>query len=72
MQARLPGPLHSALEIREPLKAATLHRTVSQLVQFYHLQFEMVFPPLNFPLLIYKHMRNLGLPGKKESLHVVL
>lgn len=64
MRSRLPGPLLSALEIREPLRGTALHSTVSKLVQFYHLQFEMVFPPLNFPLMIFKHMKNLGLPSK--------
>jgi RNA polymerase I-specific transcription initiation factor RRN7 len=70
MLARLPGPLHTTLEIREPLRASNLQKTVFNLVNLYHSNFEMGFPPLNFPLLIYKHMRNLGLPSKSEYLYV--
>ncbi|PSS25675.1 hypothetical protein M430DRAFT_48107 [Amorphotheca resinae ATCC 22711] len=62
MLARLPAHYHAALQIRAPLKGTTLHSTVLDLVQFYHAQFEMVFPPLNSPLLIFKHVRDLGLP----------
>ena len=72
MRARLPGPLHSSLEIREPLKGEALHKAVSKLIQFYHLEFEMIFPALNFPLLLFKHMRNLALPRKIERASLVL
>jgi RNA polymerase I-specific transcription initiation factor RRN7 len=63
MRVKLPGSYHGALEIRAPLKGSSLYRTVSELIRFYHAQFEMVFPPLNSPLLIYVHIRDLGLPG---------
>jgi hypothetical protein len=63
MRSKLPAHFYSALEIRAPLKGAALHGTTLELVRFYNLQFEMVFPPLNSPLLIYKHVRDLGLPG---------
>jgi len=64
MKSKLPGHYYSALEIRAPLKEVYLHRTALELVEFYNLQFELVFPPLNYPLLLFKHMRDLGLPGK--------
>jgi RNA polymerase I-specific transcription initiation factor RRN7 len=63
MRVKLPGSYQGALEIRTPLKGSSLYRTASELIGFYHAQFEMVFPPLNCPLLIYIHIRDLGLPG---------
>jgi RNA polymerase I-specific transcription initiation factor RRN7 len=69
MRVKLPGSYHGALEIRAPLKGSSLHRTVSELIGFYHAQFEMVFPPLNSPLLIYVHIRDLGLPGTFKKCH---
>ncbi|TVY21399.1 RNA polymerase I-specific transcription initiation factor rrn7 [Lachnellula arida] len=62
MRTRLPPYYYAALEIRAQLKGSSLYRTVLQLVEFYNHQFEMVFPPLNAPLLIFKHVRDLGLP----------
>jgi RNA polymerase I-specific transcription initiation factor RRN7 len=64
MRLKLPGHFHSALEIRAPLGGAALHRTVLEQVEFYNLHFEMVFPQLNYPLLLFKHMRDLGVPGQ--------
>jgi len=67
MRSRLPGHFYSALEIRAPLKGAALYGTVLELVEFYNLHFGMVSPPLNSPLLIFKHIRDLGLPGMSLS-----
>ena len=64
MRSRLPPSLASALEIHAELKGAMLHRRVLELVEYFYTEFEMTFPPLNYPLLIYKHMKDLGLPGK--------
>jgi RNA polymerase I-specific transcription initiation factor RRN7 len=64
MRSKLPGYFYSALEIRTPLRGGALQDAVLELVEFYNLHFEMVFPPLNYPLLIFKHVRDLGLPGK--------
>jgi RNA polymerase I-specific transcription initiation factor RRN7 len=61
MRSKLPGHFFSALEIRAPLKGGTLYSAALDLVEFYNLHFEMV---LNYPLLIFKHIRDLGLPGK--------
>ncbi len=63
MRSKLPAHFHSALEIRAPLKGAALYRSTLNLVGFYGLQFEMVFPPLNIPLLLFKYMKKLCLPG---------
>lgn len=64
MRSKLPGYFYSALEIRAPLNGAKLGGTVLELVEFYNLHFEMVFPRLNYPLLLFKHVRDLGLPRK--------
>ncbi|KAI1003848.1 hypothetical protein K3495_g4362 [Podosphaera aphanis] len=62
MRMRLPAQYFSSLEARAPLSGSALHEKTLDLVQFFHLHFEMVFPPLNVALLTYKHIRNLGLP----------
>jgi RNA polymerase I-specific transcription initiation factor RRN7 len=64
MRLHLPGPLQHALELRSQLKGSSIYNSVLEMVEFYNLQFEMVFPALNSPLLIYKHMKDLGLPSK--------
>jgi len=63
MRSKLPGHFYSALEIKAALKGAALYKATLELVEFYNLHFEMVFPPLNYPLLLFKHMRDLGVPG---------
>ena len=67
MRRHLPAHFYSALETHSPLKGSAIHGAVMELVEFYHIQLEMVFPPLNFPLLIYKHMRDLALPSKSPN-----
>lgn len=64
MRLRLPGHLQHALELRSQLRGSSIYKCILEMVGFYHSQFEMVFPPLNSPLLIYKHVRDLGLPSK--------
>ncbi|KAL3428383.1 hypothetical protein PVAG01_01892 [Phlyctema vagabunda] len=64
MRNRLPPHFHIALEIHSQLKGADLQGAVLELVEFYNLYLEMVFPPLNIPPLLYKHLRDLALPRK--------
>jgi len=70
MRSRLPAHFHYALEIHAPLKGSAIYSSVTELVEFYHLHFEMVFPALNTPLLLIKHMKDLGLPSKSLPLLV--
>lgn len=63
MRTRLPGHYYRALEIHGILSGHRLHQTVLDMVSFYNFNFGMVFPPLNHKLLLYKHIRDLGLPG---------
>ncbi|KAF4637295.1 hypothetical protein G7Y89_g796 [Cudoniella acicularis] len=62
MRNRLPAHYHSALEIKTPLRGTILHGAVRELVEYFSIRFEMVFPPLNFPLALFKQVRDLGLP----------
>ncbi|PQE21381.1 hypothetical protein CJF30_00008263 [Rutstroemia sp. NJR-2017a BBW] len=62
MKVRLPAHYHSALEIHSPLNAYRVHQSVLEMITFYNVSFEMVFPPLNHRLLLYKFTRDLGLP----------
>lgn len=68
MRSKLPGHFHSALKMKSVLKGSTLYGAVMNLIEFYAMQVEMVCPPLNAPLLLFKHVRDLGLPGKFEVL----
>lgn len=70
MRTKLPAHFHSALEIHAPLMGSAIYFAVMELVEFYNLHFEMVFPALNLPLLLFKHMGNLRLPSKSLFLHV--
>ena len=63
MRSKLPPQFYVALEIRRPLKGWAIHSAVLELMGFYHDHFDMVFPTLNTPLLLFKHIRNLGLPS---------
>lgn len=63
MRARLPGHYFRALEIHGILSGHRLHQTVLDMVSFFNFNFEMVFPPINHKLLLYKSVRDLGLPG---------
>ena len=62
MRSRLPSHFLMALEIRA-LKRGAVQHAVLRLVEFYKVHYELIFPSLNAPLLIFKHVRDLGLPG---------
>jgi len=63
MRSRLPGHYFRALEIHGILNGHRLHQTVLDMVSFFNFNFEMVFPPINHKLLLYKSVRDLGLTG---------
>ncbi|KAF7900230.1 uncharacterized protein EAF01_007532 [Botrytis porri] len=62
MRARLPGHYFRALEIHGILNGHRLHQTVLDMISFFNFNFEMVFPPINHKILLYKSVRDLGLP----------
>lgn len=67
MRIKLPQQYHTALGVRAPFNGNTFHRTILSQIDYFHIEFDMVFPPLNVPLLLFKHVRDLGLPGNVPS-----
>lgn len=64
MLDRLPGPYHRALTVKyASFQGGELHQAVLDLVLEYHLNYEMVFPNINTPLLLLDYLRELALPG---------
>ncbi|KAH8804812.1 RNA polymerase I-specific transcription initiation factor-like protein rrn7 [Xylogone sp. PMI_703] len=62
MRLHLPSHYHASLEVRSNMKGEDLQATTLEVVKFFNHHFEMEFPPLNTPLLIFRHIRDLGLP----------
>lgn len=46
------------------LKAEDLHTAVFDLLLLYQRQFKVQFPPLNTPVMLYRLIKRLALPGK--------
>lgn len=68
MTDRLPGSYHRALLVKhKSFQGGELHQAVLELVLEYHLNYEMAFPPLNTPLLLFHYLRELALPGKSAA-----
>lgn len=49
------------------VKPEQLHTAVQDMVLFYHRKFDMVFPPLNWPLILFQYIKRLALPGMREK-----
>lgn len=65
MTDRLPGSYHRALLVKNAsLQGGELHQAVLELVLEYHLNYEMDFPAVNMPLLLFHYLRELALPGQ--------
>lgn len=65
MTVRLPGSYHRALKVQNTsFHGGELHQAILELVLNYHLNYEIVFPPLNTPLLLLHYLRELALPRK--------
>lgn len=41
-----------------------LHNAVQALSLFYQRRFEVVLPPLNWPVLLFRHIKRLALPSE--------
>lgn len=66
---RLPGPYHRALTVRNAaFQGGELHQAALDLVLEYHLNYELVFPELNTPLLLLDYLKELALPGQYQGL----
>lgn len=69
---RLPGSYQRALLVKNAsLQGGELHHAVLELVLEYHLNYEMAFPPVNVPLLVFHYLRELALPGKSVFEHTL-
>ncbi|PYH64700.1 TFIIB-type zinc finger domain-containing protein [Aspergillus vadensis CBS 113365] len=62
MRDKLPQEFISILETTRLLQAEHLHGAVSDLLLLYHNKFNMQFPSLNWPVLLYKYVKRLALP----------
>lgn len=69
MTDRLPGSHQRALIVKNTsFQGGELHQAVLELVIEYHLNYDMAFPALNTPLVLFHYLRELALPG--ESAHM--
>lgn len=62
MKDKLPATYLMALDTQSVLEADDFRKAVHELSLFYSEHFEMAFPVLNHPLLLFKHIRALALP----------
>ena len=61
---RLPAEYHRALQVRDHIRPGHLQTTVQQLVIFFHANFDLGFPPLNYAPILVRHIKDLLLPGE--------
>ncbi|KAL5359701.1 RNA polymerase I-specific transcription initiation factor Rrn7 [Aspergillus floccosus] len=59
---KLPQEYLSLIETTRLLKAEHLHKAVFELLLLYNQCFDIEFPPLNVPTLLYNYIRRLALP----------
>jgi RNA polymerase I-specific transcription initiation factor RRN7 len=62
MLIRLPGQFHPFLTAQSVLDPNTFHHAVTTTFLLYQKDVEMVFPPLNIPLYLFRAMKELALP----------
>lgn len=62
MKKRLPAEYVKALDTTSPLAFDHLRRAIHQTCLLCQHHFKLELPPLNSPLLLYKHVKDLALP----------
>ena len=62
MKKRLPAEFMLALDTAFPLKRDQLRKAIHNICLLYQKHFQLEFPTLNMPLLLYRHVRDLALP----------
>ena len=62
MMSRLPAYYIEALSMQASLETTGLHRAIFRLVLQYNKCFALVFPPLNYPPLLFWFVQQLALP----------
>jgi RNA polymerase I-specific transcription initiation factor RRN7 len=68
MKSKLPAGYHTALDTTLPLRPGDLQKSVIKLATMFNQDFGMELPPLNVPLLIFKYVKELGLPRKSPDI----
>ena len=65
MRERLPAAYNRLFKIprNNEVDPDKLHSAVAALVRSYHLNYELVFPPLNHVLLLAQYVYELALPS---------
>lgn len=68
MQDRMPASYVYQLKspLRKQLSGADLYRAVVDLALSYHVNYELLFPSLNYMPMLVQYARILHLPSKKE------
>ncbi|KAK5696428.1 hypothetical protein LTS12_028567, partial [Elasticomyces elasticus] len=62
MRDRLPQHYIALLETSRLPKEEHFHKATMELILFYHRKFDVQFPPLNWPVLLYRYIKRLTLP----------
>ncbi|KAL5339356.1 hypothetical protein BJX70DRAFT_364109 [Aspergillus crustosus] len=62
MKDKLPQEYIHRLDITRLLEAEDLHTAVYDVLLLYHRRFEVQFPPLNTPAILYRLLKRLALP----------
>ena len=66
IKQKLPAEYDNALDTISSVEPDDIRRAIHRTIIFYRQYFDLSLPALNFPLLLFKHVRNLGLPGKRQ------
>ncbi|KAI1457545.1 hypothetical protein F4805DRAFT_173111 [Annulohypoxylon moriforme] len=61
---RLPAEYHRALQVRDHIPPGRLQAAVQELVISYKINFETVFPPLNYVPVLVRFITDLTLPAE--------
>ncbi|KFY28860.1 hypothetical protein V493_02711 [Pseudogymnoascus sp. VKM F-4281 (FW-2241)] len=62
MKSHLPPKYYSALETRSSLRRGRLQQCIGELMVNFTTNFNILFPPLNAPLIIFRFVKELCLP----------
>ncbi|KAI2781132.1 hypothetical protein F4815DRAFT_492891 [Daldinia loculata] len=59
---RLPAEYHRALQVRDHIPAGRLQASVQELVISFKVNFDTIFPPINYPPILVRLITELTLP----------
>ncbi|KAF2796977.1 hypothetical protein K505DRAFT_299185 [Melanomma pulvis-pyrius CBS 109.77] len=62
MRDRLPASYHAALDPNATLKLKRLHSTIIDLQVSFEREHRIIWPNLNYPLLLFRYLKELALP----------